>query len=71
MNAIDFIGMFKQNTEFVLLDDDSNELYVGAGYKCQAWLMKNDKYDIFPEDGGTWVEVDNNQVVIFLTEILE
>ena len=71
MKAIDFLDLFKENTQVVLLDAYDTEIYSGNARRCKAWLMKNRQYDIFPENGGIWAEVDNNALVIFLDEIVE
>ena len=72
MNAIDFISIFdREATNFILLDDAGDVLYSGNGRRCMAWLSKNANYDIFPDNGGYWAGVENNQIVIYLTEIFE
>jgi len=71
MNAIDFLDLFNENTQVVLLDPYDAEIYSGDARRCKTWLMKNRQYDIFPGIGGIWAEVDNNVLVIFLDEIVE
>ena len=71
MNAINFIELFKEGTNFILFDDYNEELYSGDGRRCMAWLMKNNQYDIFPEQGGWWVETHEDAVLIYLTKIFE
>jgi len=71
MHIIDFLDLFNENTQVVLLDPYDAEIYSGNVRRCKAWLMKNSQYDIFPENGGTWAEVDDNALVIFLDETVE
>ena len=65
-NAIDFVSMFGKNTEVVLLDPYDEELYSGEPRKCAAWLMKNSQYDIYPQSGGIWADVDNDRLIVYL-----
>ena len=65
-NAIDFVSMFGRNTEIVLLDPFDEVLYSGEPRKCAAWLMKNEKYDIYPSSGGVWADVEDNKLFVYL-----
>lgn len=65
-NAIDFVSMFGKNTKVVLLDPFDEVLYSSEPRKCAAWLMKNSQYDIYPQSGGIWADVDNNKLIIYL-----
>ena len=71
MNAINFIELFKEGTKFILFDDFNDEVYSGDRRRCMAWLMKNNQYDIFPEQGGWWAEIHEGVVLIYLTKIYE
>ena len=73
MNAIDFIDVFdRESTNFRLLDDYNDLLYEGNGRRCMAWLMKNNQYDIYPEDGGIWAKTESDgTITILLTESFE
>ena len=71
MKVIDFLELFNESTQVVLLDPYDAEIYSGDARRCKAWLMKNSQYDIFPENGGTWAKVDNDALIIFLDAIVE
>ena len=71
MNAIDFIELFNNNADFILLDPRNREVFSGSAYRCKAWLMKNAQYDIFPENGGYWADVKGDAVILFLDEIVD
>lgn len=71
MNAIDFIYLFPKTTQVQLVGPDYEELYSGLASKCAAWLMKNSQYDIFPDEPGTWADVQGDTLVVLLDEIIE
>lgn len=71
MNAIDLIYLFPRELPTQLLGPHDEELYSGSAYKCAAWLMKNTQYDIFPDNGGIWADVQNGTLVILLDEIYD
>ena len=71
MNAIDLIYLFPRELPTQLLGPHDEELYSDNAYKCVAWLMKNTQYDIFPNDGGIWADVQNGTLVILLDEIID
>ena len=71
MHAIDLIYLFPKTTQVRLVGPDDEELYSGLAYRCIAWLMKNNQYDIFPDDPSIWADVQGDTLVILLDEILE
>lgn len=70
-SAVDVLSMFRQHTECVLLDPYDKELYSGTVRQCKAYLMKYPQYDILPENGGWWLTVENNTLLVYLDEVFE
>lgn len=70
MSAIDVLSMFRRTNECVLLDPYDKELYSGTVRQAIAYLMKYPQYDIIPENGGWWLNIDNNTLIVYLDEVL-
>ena len=69
MNAIDFISLFPRELPIQLLGPHDEELYSGSAYECAEWLTNNKRYNIFPDKGGIWANVQNNTLVVLLDTV--
>lgn len=71
MDAIALISIFPPKTTIHLIGPYKNtELFVGNVYACQKWLKQNPDFDIFPDEGGIWVQADGvSEISILLDQI--
>lgn len=70
-SAVDVLSMFRRDTECVLLDPYDKELYSGTVRQAINYLMKYPQYDILPENGGWWLNIEQNTLVVYLDEVFE
>ncbi len=71
MDIVALLQIFPANTKVHLLGPYKNmELFLGTIPECKRWLKRNPDYDIFPDEGGIWVEaVGNAEISVYLDQL--